>query len=61
MVRQLVEMVASGRRIWMRGEDLYATPLDRGPGVVVYGFDRRTGLFSVRYRIVGLAADVDAH
>lgn len=59
--RQLIDMVASGRQVWLRGKELYATPLDRGPGVVVYDFDRRTGLFAVRYRIVGYAADLDAH
>lgn len=53
MTRQLVDLLASGRQVWLRGETLCATPADRGPGVVVYDLDRGTGLFRVRYRIVG--------
>jgi hypothetical protein len=51
--RQLAEMLASGRQVWMRDGEMCTTPADRGPGVVVYDLDRRTGLFAVRYRIVG--------
>lgn len=56
----ITDQILAGKRVWMR-EDLHATPLDCGPGVVVYGFDRRTGLFTARYRIVGYAADMDAY
>lgn len=57
---QVVELVASGRQVWVREDVLCATPADRGPGVVVYDLDRGTGLFRVRWRIVGVAlADHD--
>lgn len=64
--RQLAEMLASGRRVWLDedagGTVLYGSPLDHGPGVVVYDLDRGTGLFAVRYRIIGLAlADSNTH
>lgn len=57
-------MLASGRQVWLKedagGMVLYGSPLDHGPGVVVYDFDRRTGAFAVRYRIVGLTlAEID--
>jgi hypothetical protein len=51
--RQLAEMLASGRQVWMRDGEMCATAADHGPGVVVYDLNRRTGLFAVRYRIVG--------
>lgn len=66
IARRIANTLASGRQVWMResneGVVLYESPVDRGPGLVVSGLDRRTGIFAIRYRIVGLAlADVDGH
>lgn len=66
IARHIANTLASGRQVWMRenneGVVLYESPLDRGPGLVVSDLDRRTGLFAIRYRIVGLTlADIDAN
>lgn len=58
IAQRVVDTLSSGRQVWMkdsaRGAVFYESPKDRGPGVVVYDLDFKTGTFALRYRIVGL-------
>lgn len=61
IAHRMMDRLLAGERVWLfvdRGRIYPYASLDR-PGRLVYGVDWRTGLFAVRYRIIG--GDGHAH